>query len=204
MIFGSSLWRIASDPQRADKREIAESLAASKSEAAFAAEREAVLDLLGLAGDGACVVRNGDDYRLAELFLSLLRRSDEEVLRILAFLMAETLQAGSCAVETLGVHLKVDMRSVWQPDETFFDLLRDKQGINAMLAHIGGDTAAQGNIAATAKTQKQIIRNFLSGKDRTKAEGWLPRYMEFPFVAYTQRGGGNLSDNAARVAELAP
>lgn len=118
--------------------------------------------------------------------------------------MAETLEAGGCAVEALGAHLNVDMRSHWQPDEAFFDLLRDKPAIGAMLAHIGGQTVAEGNSAATAKVQKQIIRDFVSGQGREKAEGWLPRYMEFPFAAYTERGGRRLSDNAARIAASKP
>ena len=67
-------------------------------------------------------------------------------------------------------------------------LLRDKDAINAVLAEIGGKSVAEGNITATAKAQKQIIANFLSGADREQNKEWQPRYMRFPMEAYTKRG----------------
>jgi len=203
VVVGSHLWRVEPEPQRADKEQTAESLKASKAESLFAEERKEVLRLLGLPQDGASVVRNNtDDYRLVSLFAALLKLSDQEVMRVLAFIMAETLEAGSASVEALGTHLKVDMRAHWQADEAFFDLLRDKAAINAMLAEIGGKEVAEGNVTTTAKVQKKIIADFVTGEGRPKAEGWLPAYMEFPFRAYTQGGGGALSANAARIESL--
>lgn len=38
------------------------------------------------------------------------------------------------AVEVLGSLLAVDMDQWWTPDETFFELLRNKETINAMLS----------------------------------------------------------------------
>ncbi len=105
-------------------------------------------------------------------------------------------------VEALGTHLKVDMADYWQPDDAFFDLLRDKAAVNAMLRHIGGKTVADANVAATTKVQKKIIRDFISGDGRKKVEGWLPHYMAFPFKAYTKGGGGRLTDNTARIKSL--
>jgi len=203
VIVGSSLWRVEPEPQKADKEATAASLKASKAETAFAAERKDVLALLGLPEDGAFVVRgNTDDLRLVHLFAALLKLSDEQVMRVLTFIMAETLEAGSATVEALGTHLAVDMRAYWQPDQAFFDLLRDKAAINAMLADIGGHEVAEGNLTATAKVQKTIIGDFITGQGRPKAEGWLPAYMEFPFRAYTQSGGGRLSADTARIAGL--
>jgi len=203
VIVGSSLWRVEPEPQRADKEATAASLKASKAEAAFAEERKAVLALLGLPEDSASVVRNNtDDVRLVGLFAALLKLSDKQVMRILAFVMAETLEAGTGTVEALGKHLAVDMQDYWQPDAAFFDLLRDKGAINAMLADIGGHEVAEGNLTATAKVQKTIIGDFVTGQGRTKVEGWLPGYMEFPFRSYTQGGGGTLSANTARIAGL--
>ncbi len=117
---------------------------------------------------------------------------------VLTFVMAETLQSGTCVVEHLGTALKVEMRETWQPDDAFFDLVRDKSAINAMLRHIGGKTVADANISATVKVQKKIIRDFISGDGRKKAQNWLPRYLEFPFKAYTKAGAGTLSNNALR------
>jgi len=203
VIVGSSLWRVEPEPQKADKSDTAASLQASKAEAAFAEERKDVLALLDLPEDSASVVRsNTDDYRLVSLFAALLKRSDDEVMRILAFVMAETLEAGTGTVETLGSHLNVDMREYWQPDDAFFDLLRDKAAINAMLADIAGASIAKANVATTAKVQKKIIADFVTGEGRPKAEGWLPGYMAFPFRAYTESGGGALSADTARIGGL--
>tara|TARA_R110002110_G_scaffold335256_1_gene545992 strand:+ start:38 stop:1759 length:1722 start_codon:yes stop_codon:yes gene_type:complete len=202
-IGGSALWQTKPDPQTTRKEETAESVAKSKAETAFAAERKAVLKLLGLPTHGHSVVRsNGDDYRVVELFAALLKLSDEDVMRVLAFVMAETLEAGTGVVEALGTHLKVDMGDYWQPDDAFFDLLRDKAAVNAMLRHIGGKAVADANVTATTKVQKKIIRDFITGDGRKKAEGWLPHYMEFPFKAYTKGGGGRLTDNTARIKSL--
>lgn len=202
-IGGSALWQTRPDPQTTRKEETAESVAKSKAETALAEERKAVLKLLGLPAHGHSVVRsNGDDYRVVELFAALLKLSDDEVMRVLAIVMAETLEAGTAVVEALGTHLKVDMRDYWQADDAFFDLLRNKAAVNAMLRHIGGKVVADANISATTKVQKRIIRDFITGDGRKKAEGWLPRYMEFPFKAYTKAGGGRLTENTARIKSL--
>ena len=199
-IGGSALWRTEADPQTTRKEETAESVTKSKAEAALVEERKEVLKLLGLPAHGHSVVRsNGDDYRVVELFAALLKLSDDDVVRVLAIVMAETLEAGTAVVEALGTHLKVDMRDYWQADDAFFGLLRDKGAVNAMLRHIGGKAVADANVAATTRVQKKIVRDFIAGDGRKKAEGWLPRYMEFPFKSYTKGGGGRLTDNTARV-----
>ncbi len=202
-IGGSELWQTKPDPQTTRKEETAESVAKSKAETAFAEDRKAILKLLGLPAHGHSVVRsNGDDYRVVEVFTALLKLSDKDVMRTLAFVMAETLEAGTGIVEALGTHIKVDMADYWQADDAFFDLLRDKAAVNAMLRHIGGKAVADANVTATTKVQKKIIRDFISGDGRKKVEGWLPHYMAFPFKAYTKGGGGRLSDNTARIRSL--
>ncbi len=202
-IGGSALWLTKPDPQATRKEETAESVAKSKAETALAEERKAALKLLGLPAHGHSVVRsNGDDYRVVELFAALLKLSDDEVMRVLAIVMAETLEAGTAVVEALGTHLKLDMRDYWQADDAFFDLLRNKAAVNAMLRHIGGKAVADANVSATTKVQKKIVRDFITGDGRKKAEGWLPRYMEFPFKAYTKAGGGRLTENTARIKSL--
>ena len=91
-------------------------------------------------------------------------------------------------IETLGQHLETDPMRDWTPDETFVDLLRDKEVINAMIGELAGETVAKGNVTATAKVQKGILKDCISGK-REAAENWRPRYMTFPMGAYTTRGG---------------
>lgn len=203
MIGGSALWRTQAEPQKADKDATAESLTKSKGQVAFEAERTEILKLLGLAEHGHSVVRsNGDDYRVGTLLVILLKLSDDEVMRILTFVMAETLQAGTCVIEQLGNHLNVDMGAAWEPDDAFFDLIRDKAAINAMLKHIGGKAVADGNVSATAKLQKKIIKDFLTGEGREKKEDWLPKYMTFPFAAYTKGGAGKLTENARTAKQI--
>jgi ParB family chromosome partitioning protein len=90
----------------------------------------------------------------------------------------------------LGNLLAVDMDQWWTPDDAFFDLLRDKPGINAMLAEVAGKQTASIHLTETAKAQKQAIQHCLAGTGgRKKIEGWKPRYFRFPMQAYTKRKG---------------
>ena len=203
-IAGSGLWSVKPEPQQTRNEAIAASLAASASDATFAAKRGEVLALLGFSDEEIAVIGgNGDDAGTAGLFVRLLALPDGDVLRVLALVMGESLEAGSAVVEALGVHLKVEMGIAWQPDDAFFDLIRDRQVVNAMLAEVAGKPVADGNVAEKLKTQKQIIRDSLAGTNgRTRVEGWLPGWMQFPVRAYTDRGGLRIAEHWARVRPL--
>ena len=203
-VAGSGLWSVEPEPQEARNKAIAASLAASASEAAFAAKRAEVLALLGFSDEETAVIGgNGDDAGAAGVFARLLALPDNDVLRVLALVMGEGLEAGSAEVEALGVHLKLDLGAVWQPDDAFFDLIRDRQVMNAMLAEVAGKAVANGNVAEKLKTQKQIIRDSLAGTNgRTQVDGWLPGWMQFPVRAYTERGGLRTAEQWARVRLL--
>ena len=135
----------------------------------------------------------------ADVFATLLTLSDADVMRIAAFFMARSLAVGSASVEAAGAHLKVDARAHWQPDDTFFDLIRDRATLNAMLAEIAGEAVARGNVAEKAKLQKQIIRDCLTGANgRAKVENWLPGWLCFPM-----RGFGDGPQAEACCAERA-
>ena len=124
------------------------------------------------------------------LFARLLEMTDKDVLRVLTALMAESLPAGSAEVEALGHILDVDMDKWWAPDDAFFDLLRDKGAINAMVEEVAGNRTAAQYRTDTAKAQKDVIRESLAGaRGRKKVEAWKPRYMRFPMQAYTKRKG---------------
>ena len=98
MVAGSRLWQVRSDPQRADKPEIEASVMQSKAQQAFAEKRQSVCDLLGLDPDRSELVRpNGDDFQTVAVFVQLLKLTDDEVMHVLAFAMAETLEAGTAA-----------------------------------------------------------------------------------------------------------
>ncbi len=194
IIAGSDLWRVQAEPQRAPSETIAESLATNKAEERFAEERAAIHALLGFEDeDGQSIVPRQDDWGvfrdLHTIFAKLILLSDEDVSRILTFVIAETLPAGSPMVDALGVMIGANVGDSFEADETFFDLLRDKEAVNAMLAEIGGKTVADAHVASTAKVQKKIIRDYQSGERQGGAENWRPRYFAFPMEAYTDRGG---------------
>lgn len=196
IIAGSPLWNVRADEQRADGKPIAESLAAAKATEGFEQERNSIRKLLGIElGDGDTIVpcHSGDAFRsLAGVFGGLMYMEDTTVLRVLAFAVAETLAAHSGSVEALGVLFKTDMRQWWTPDDAFFDLLRDKQAINAILREVAGDVTADAHVASTAKVQKKIVADCLTGNGRTKVDNWLPHYLAFPASGYTGRFGGAL------------
>jgi ParB family transcriptional regulator, chromosome partitioning protein len=204
MIAGSSVWRVSPDPQKADKREIKASVMQSKAQQAFTEKRQVVLDLLGLDPARNMLVRpNGDDYQTVAVFAQLLKLNDNEVLQILAYAMAETLEAGTAIVEAVGVKTNADMSGTWVPDETFLSLLAGKDVLHGVLSELGGAAVANGNKDETGKVQKGIIRDFLSGANgRTQAQNWLPAYARFPAAAYTTRGGTGCGDSWKKVASL--
>lgn len=179
LLAGSDLWMVRAEPQRADKDIITESLAVNPTQMRFDAEREAIAALLDCE----------DTQDIVSIFAKLSAMSDEDVTRILTFLMAETLQAHTPLVEYLGQQMETDPMTDWSPDEVFVDLLRDKQVINAMVGEVAGDAAAKGNITATAKVQKGILKDCISGARECDINDWRPRYMSFPMSAYTDWGG---------------
>ncbi len=188
-VASSGNWQVKPDPQRTRSNDIRASVEQSPAQVAFAAEREAILALLALPIDDAEFAHRGGGAHTAAVFARLLTLSGAQVERIAAFAMAESLAAGSAAVEAAGVHLKVDPRKAWQPDAVFFELIRERATINAMLAEVAGEAVAKGNVTEKVKTQKQIIGDCLAGKnDRPKVENWLPGVMAFPFRSYGNGG----------------
>ncbi|MCC7483083.1 MAG: ParB/RepB/Spo0J family partition protein [Hyphomicrobiales bacterium] len=204
MIAGSRLWQVRPDPQRADKPEIEASVMQSKAQQAFAEKRQSVCDLLGLDPDRSEFVRsNGDDYQTIAVFAQMLKLTDDEVMHALAFAMAETLEAGTAIVEAVGVKTNMDMSNTWTPDDTFLALLAGKDVLHAILTELGGPSVADGNKGETAKVQKGIIRDFITGSNgRSQVQNWLPAYARFPAAAYTDRGGTGSGDSWKKVAAL--
>jgi ParB family chromosome partitioning protein len=202
-ISGTSLWRIDLAPQRGASDAITESVENSASEAAFDKERRIALDLLGFDPDTPTVTGRSLDRDLAPIYLRLLDLDDDLVLGILAIVMGETLEPGSALIELLGVQLDVDMASVWEADDAMLDLIRDRAVMNHVLADVAGKEVAAGNADATAKVQRQIVRDCLTGTNgREKREGWVPRWMAFPPSTYTDRGGVGSAERWERIAPL--
>ena len=92
-------------------------------------------------------------------------------------------------VEALAQTIEPDLAALLTPDEAFFDLLRDKRVINAMVADIAGEAAAKACLTETGKAQKQIIRNRIDGKGCEASPDWRPRWMTDVPTAYMGANG---------------
>lgn len=185
IIAGSSLWSVQSDPQKANTEAIKDSLSTNLAENIFADARQKVMALLGLDGDPLeTVVPRKDDwdvsYDASDILERLMTLSDDDVMHILTFVVAETLPCGSALVESLGAMTQVNMPDHWAPNETYLGLMRDKDALNAMVAEVAGKEAADAHITATAKSQRAVIQACLDGTRKAKVKNWMPRHMAFP------------------------
>jgi ParB family transcriptional regulator, chromosome partitioning protein len=203
MIVGSNLWMVKPDPMKAAKAEIGASVAANPATTAFEERHKELLVLCGFEQDRCELVRpNGDDYSLAHLFARLLKLPQEDVMRLLALAMAETLACGTATEEATAMVTSATLND-WRPDDTFFDLLAGKDVVQAMLADIASLAVADGNKGETTKVQKGIIKDFLRGLNgREHKMDWIPPYFQFPPKAYTERGGTGCGDSWNKVATL--
>ena len=201
-ICGSPLWKVEVQNQRNRNEAVTQSIETSVAEARFDERRRAILAVLGFDAEAPSVVTSSGYFQtLDTVFARLLELPDPVVMEVLGVVMAETLAAGSELIETLGVHLKVDMADYWVADDAFYGLVRDREVLTHILGEVGGATVAQAHSAEKAKTIKSVINDFLGGeKDRTKVERWVPRWMAFPPSAYTTRGGVATVANANRAA----
>ena len=203
-IVGSHLWQVDVEKQRAASDAIAESVEVSASEAAFDKARRTVLDLLGFDAEAPTVVGGYDgDHGIAGLYARLAMLSDEAVMSILPVVMGETLTVASAEVDMLGQLTGTDMRVCWDDTTVLPELIRDKQLLNAVVAEVAGSDVAEANAEATAKVQRGILVDCLTGSNgRAKAEGWLPRWFAFPPSGYTERGGIGCVERSESIAAL--
>jgi ParB family chromosome partitioning protein len=143
------------------------------------------------------------EHGVAGLFTRLLALSDAAVMSILPVVMGETLAVGSAEVELLGQLISTDMRACWDDTAVLPDLIRDKQLLTAIVAEVAGADVAEANADATAKVQRGILVDCLTGNNgRAKVEGWLPKWFAFPPSGYTDRGGIGCVERGERIASL--
>lgn len=202
VMVGSTLWNVNAHFCTAKKQETRESIAASKAEIEIEAARakvEAMFAALGVNGKAA---RNSDDYHLCEVFSALLAMSDDEVGTVLAYTMAETLGAGSGAVEAVAHVTNTSMADYWKPEPAFFDLLRDKRAVNAMVGDIASPIAAQSCLTETAKVQRTMIGNRIIGQGCEPQPDWRPGWMQVPPTRLVSGAGSAPADAWERVASL--
>jgi len=200
VIAGSPLWRVQIEPQVAKDDDVRESVEVSPAEVHFDVRRRAVLALLGFSAEEATVIGGGDEG-VAALFQRLVGIADSYILDIVAVVMGESLVAGGTAVEALGAELGIDMAAWWEADEAFFDGLRDKELLGAIVAEVAGAETALANRKEKGAALKTIIRDHLDGANgRTKVAAWVPKFMAFPPDAYTVRGGVGPVSAYAKIA----
>ena len=133
-------------------------------------------DLFTALGVNGTTRRNGDEQRLCEVFSALLAMSDKEVGSVLAFVMADTLAAGGAIVEAVAHVTDTDMVPYWKPGPAFFDLVRDKRAVNAMVADIASPSTAEAD--------------------------WRPGWMQVPPVRLVPGAASAPADAWARIAGL--
>ena len=200
-ICGSPLWRVEVQDQRSRNAAVTESIETSVAEARFDERRRAVLAVLGFDPESPEVAKGHEpEQGITGLFARLLEIPDRTVMEVLAIVMAETLASGSCLIESIGLHIGIDMADFWVADDAFYGLVRDREVLTAILREVGGDAVAQAHVAEKGKTIKGVINDFLTGENgRAKREHWVPRWMAFPPTAYTERGGVAMVAAANRV-----
>ena len=199
---GSALWDVRPHELRARKDETQASVEGSKSVAELVEKTEQTDALFKALNVNPALRRNRDDYRLCELFSALLAMSDEEVLQVLAIVMARTLEAGNGIVEAVLHVCGTDLSEAWKPDDVFFDLTIDKRAINAMIGDIATASLADSCRTETGKAQKQVLANRISGEGCEANPDWRPGWMQVPPTRLVEGAGSPPADAWTRVAAL--
>jgi ParB family chromosome partitioning protein len=199
---GSALWDVRPFELRARKDETQASVEGSPSMSAMNEVTEQTDALFKALNVNPALRSNGDDYRLCEIFSALLATSDEEVLAILASVMARTLEAGNGIVEAVLHVCGTDLSAAWKPDEVFFDLTRDKRAINAMIGDIASASLADSCRTDTGKAQKQVLANRISGEGCEANPDWRPGWMQVPPTRLVEGAGSPPAGAWTRIAGL--
>ena len=207
MLVGSDLWSVAPQKTTSRKESTSESVADSASAKRFACEREWVHELLQLEPptDYYSPTKKLAVGDVTTVFAALLEQDDATVMRVMTLAMCESLSAGSDIVEAVTHAVPVDMQTLWEPDDAFFELLRDKRIINAMVKDIAGKSCADGALTDTGKVQKEIIRNRMAGHgvaaDKARPD-WRPRWMRVPAAHYLDKASCPPSAAQSRVSKV--
>jgi ParB family transcriptional regulator, chromosome partitioning protein len=185
------------DPQKALTDQAAASLAQSPAISLFRNVRQSIVQHLSCdlpdnepnniptIDDGHVATGYFETHHKEALFRHLVTLEDHVVYQLLALLVAECMSVADPLVDIFGTSASLTMSRYWTPDKAFFELLRDKATINAMLAEVAGEGVAQGNAKETGKVQKDILRDCLEGRNgRSAPDNWVPRWLSFPKRSY--------------------
>lgn len=212
MLVGSDLWQVAPQKTTSRKESTSESVAASQGAKRFETERDEVFALLGLTPFDSTYSPSKKlaDGSITQIFAQLLEMEDAQVMRVMTLAMTASLAAGTDLIEAVTYAVPVDMGKMWQPDDAFFDILRDKRVINAMVKDIAGKSCADGALTDTGKVQKDIVRNRMAGHgvsaDKARPD-WRPRWMQVPASHYLDRATcppSAAGERAAKIVDKTP
>lgn len=201
-LVGSSLWDVRPQGNLCRKDATRDSVDASRGEAEMSAASERVSALFKALGVPHLRRSNNGETHLCEVFAALLAMCDEEVEEVLAFTMANTLAGGGPLVEAVAHVTGTDMAAYWKPDPAFFDVLRDKRAINAMVAEIASPSTAESCLTDTAAVQKEIIANRITGEGCEANKDWRPVWMQMPPSRYVDGAPSFAADAWEKVAAL--
>lgn len=175
------------EPMTALSEATAKTVAALSSEQQIEDAETNARQLLDLEKDDPLIGQRYEPERTLRLLAKLMTLPDSEVMTLLALVAANTLALGSGLVDQIGTTLKVEVGKTWQPDDAFFEHVRDREVIDALLADVIGADAARSYTTDTGKAKKHVIKSALAGINRAKVTGWLPKWLRFPAEAYTKR-----------------
>jgi ParB family chromosome partitioning protein len=198
MLAGSALWSVTAHDQGRLKDETIASLDASPARQALVCEGKEIAKLLASKG-----LKLGDEKTadVCDYLAALMAMTLEETMRILTHTMALSLECGGALVEAVLYLTGCDLGDYWQPDEAFFNLLRDKRSINALLGDIARPSVAEGMITETGKAQKEAIKNRLRGNGVPKARpDWRPKWMKIPPARHIKSAPNCVADNWLTIA----
>ena len=205
ILCGSRLWEVSPDPRRARKEATQASADASLAETELAKARRTIAAELGFPPIPAQFGKGFEAPPATDVLATLLEKSDAFVTRLLTLLMADTLAVGSELVEAVGALTGVPAETYWTPDDAFFEALRDRRVVNAMLRDVGGKVLADGLAGDSATKQKLALRNNVDGTTgREGATAWRPRWLGFPSGHYLSVDGCAPAKRAEAVAALLP
>ena len=201
VLCGSALWNVRQHTPGAVKDATLESVESGPARAELDAARDGAGALFEALG-APVPRRSGDAYHLCETFAALLAMSDAEVVQVIAVVMAETLESGGPAVEAALHASATDPGTFWQPDEAFFDLLRDRRVTRSFLTETVSPEAAQKVETATLKAQKAQLVSALAARDGAKGDAWAPGWMQMPPARHVEGAACPPADAWARIAGL--
>lgn len=200
-LCGSVLWNVRSHTPGTVKEATLASVAGGSAAAELNVARDD-MEALFEAQSAPVPRRSGGAYHLCETFAALLALPDAEVMQVTALAMAQTLDSGGVAVEAVLHACGTDLQACWPPDEAFFDLLRDKAAINAMVASIGGAALAEACAADTARAQKAVLADRISGAGCPPGSGWRPGWMQVPPIRHVEGAASAPADAWGQIAGL--